>query len=81
MALQDLQSSVDAYKASLSPTEDELHEHKSIIEKDLERFELRADNALQFSGEMEDVQAAMQTLGREGKILLTRIDAALRKTH
>ena len=81
MALQDLQSSVDAYKASLSPTEDELHEHKEMIEKDLERFELRANNALQFSGEMEDVQAAMQTLGREAKILLTRIDTALRKTH
>ena len=81
MALQYLQSSVDAYKASLSPTEDELHEHKSIIEKDLERFELRADNALQFSGEMEDVQAAMQTLGREAEIILTRIDTALRKAH
>ena len=49
MALQDLQSSVDAYKASLSPTEDELHEHKSMIEKYLKEFKLIAKDALQFS--------------------------------
>ena len=72
MALQDLQSSVDAYKASLSPTEDELHEHKEMIENDLKEFKLIAKEALQVSGEMEDVQAAMQTVGREANIRLTR---------